>query len=181
MKISERFIYNYAAALMNIATEDDKIKHYLAASNLIVEVLKKYPIYIKIMSNVDIPKQERKDVLKETFGKTIDVKILHALYLLIDREAFSVVRPIFKQLRKLINLKNDVRYGKVFSALPLSDQQIEVIEAKISQKFGYHIELVNKIDKKIIAGIKIKVKDEIIDGSIAGQLEAMRSKALNNK
>ncbi|WP_425380153.1 F0F1 ATP synthase subunit delta [Spiroplasma endosymbiont of Stenodema calcarata] len=181
MLVSEKFIDNYAAALMDLALEANKLDHYLEVSNMIVELFKQDPDYIKLMMNADISKEERKKILAKPFQKAIDPLILNALFLLIDRDAFSYVRRIFKCLRKIINIRYDVRYGNIFSTQPLSKKQIEIIETKLSKKFGYHIELVNKIDPSVLGGVRVKIKHEIIDGSIAGQLATMRQKAIHNK
>ncbi|WP_374696629.1 F0F1 ATP synthase subunit delta [Spiroplasma endosymbiont of Polydrusus formosus] len=181
MLVGEKFIDNYAAALMDLALETKRIDHFLEVSNIIVELFKQEPDYIKLMMNGDITKVERKKILAKPFQKVIDPLILNAFFLLIDWEAFCYVRKIFKCLRKLINISYDVQYGNIYSTQPLTKKQITTIETKLSKKFGYHIELVNKIDPLLLGGVRIKIKHEIIDGSIAGQLETMRQKAINNK
>ncbi len=181
MLVSEKFIDNYAAALMDLALETKKIDHFLEVSNIIVDLFKQEPDYIKLMMNADITKEERKNILAKPFQKVIDSLILNALFLLIDREAFCYVRRIFKSLRKLINISYDVQYGNIYSTQPLTRKQITKIETKLSKKFGYHIELVNKIDPSLLGGVRIKIKHEIIDSSIAGQLETMRQKVIYNK
>ncbi|AOX43427.1 F0F1 ATP synthase subunit delta [Spiroplasma sp. NBRC 100390] len=181
MLVSEKFVDNYAAALMDLAVETKRLDHYLEVSNMIVELFKRSPDYIKLMMNADLLKEERKKILAKPFQKAVDPLILNALFLLIDREAFCYVRRIFKRLRKIINISYDVQYGNIFSTQPLTKKQIETIENKLSKKFGYHIELVNKIDPSLLGGVRVKIKHEIIDGSIAGQLETMRQKAIHNK
>ncbi|WP_368486322.1 F0F1 ATP synthase subunit delta [Spiroplasma sp. DGKH1] len=181
MIVSQKFIENYAVALLELAVEKKKIDEYLKTANVIIDLFKEYPNYIKMLSNTYESKEERKVLLSKVFKGKIEADILHALYLLIDRESFYAVRLIFKHLRKLINERNDVQYGNVYSVEPLTQEQIKRIQDKLIKKFGYNIELVNKIDPNLIGGVKVKIKHEIIDGTLAGQLKTMKEKALGNK
>lgn len=181
MLISEKKIDNYAVALMNLALETNKIDHFLEVSNEIIELFKQDPDYINLMINTKISKKERKNILTKPFQNVIDQLILNTFFLLIDHNSFNYVIKIFKQLRKLINNNYDVQYGNIYSIQPLTKKQISIIKTKLSKKNGYHIELINKIDTSLLGGIKIKIKHEIIDGSISGQLETMRQKTIYNK
>lgn len=179
--VKETVIENWANALYDIAKENNKVLLYLEQTTVIINLLKQYPEYLKIISNSNILKEKRKTVIDETFKNNFEVHIVNTLKLLIDRNYISSTRYIFKEVRKLLNMANSVQYGTVFSVLPLTKSQLERIKDKISKKLNQEVELVNKIDPSLIGGIKIKVKNQIIDGSLQGRKNAIFEKALTNK
>lgn len=181
MLINEKFIYNYSNALFNLAIETKKINHFLEVSNIIIELFEKEPNYIKLINNNNIKKKERKKILKKTFKKNIDKLILNTFFLLIDRNSFCYIIKIFKRLRNLININNNIYYGNIYSVQPLTKKQILIIQTKLNKKFGYNIKLINKIDLSLLGGIIIEIQNKIIDGSISGQLKKMKKKLINKK
>ena len=56
----------------------------------------------------------------------------------------------------------------------ISKEEITKFEKKLSKKLSTEVLLVNKIDKSLLAGIKIKVGDYIIENSIEGFLNTFK-------
>ncbi|MDD7898336.1 F0F1 ATP synthase subunit delta, partial [Metamycoplasma hyosynoviae] len=68
------------------------------------------------------------------------------------------------------NQKLNIKYGVIYSTLPLTKLEIEKITKKVCQKLNSEVYLENKIDSNLIAGIKIKIGDYIIENSIDNYL-----------
>ena len=81
---------------------------------------------------------------------------------------------IFKKYIELANAKMNVKYGIIYSTEKLSKEEITKFEKKLSKKLSTEVLLVNKIDKSLLAGIKIKVGDYIIENSIDGFLNTFK-------
>ena len=81
---------------------------------------------------------------------------------------------IFKKYIELANAKMNVKYGIIYSTEKLSKEEITKFEKKLSKKLSTEVLLVNKIDKSLLAGIKIKVGDYIIENSIEGFLNTFK-------
>jgi F-type H+-transporting ATPase subunit delta len=63
----------------------------------------------------------------------------------------------------------------------LKKKDIKAIEEKLSKKFAFHINLVNKIDQRLIGGIQVVVANQIFDLSIQGQLDKLKLATIANK
>ena len=61
-------------------------------------------------------------------------------------------------------------YGVVYSVYPLNTGQMEKLEDETGKLFKKKIHLNNKIDKKIIGGVKLLVEGKIIDATIQKKL-----------
>lgn len=62
----------------------------------------------------------------------------------------------------------------VTSAEPLSEQQADDLRGRLTSLYGREIAVHNDVDPTLLGGVVVRVGDEIIDGSVAGRLDAMR-------
>ncbi|WP_027063553.1 F0F1 ATP synthase subunit delta [Mesoplasma seiffertii] len=183
MNLKENVVKNWATALTNIAVEQNKIDDFIEQSNVLIEALKGKEDFVKILTvkshHDEIAKVK---IIDETFSSfEIDENILNAMKILVEMKAFSSTRTILKHLRKNLTALHDITYGVIWSVEEISEQQIIEIENKVSKKIGKHVKLINKIDKKLIGGLQVIVNNQIFDGSVKGQLDAMRYEVLKRK
>ncbi len=100
-------------------------------------------------------------------GESLDEKRQHAL---ID-EFFSGVKAGKVVVLENIELKG--ASAEITSALPLSEQEKELVRREIVSKTGSQT-VTFRVDPRILGGLVIKVGDKVVDGSVSGQLETLR-------
>ena len=59
------------------------------------------------------------------------------------------------------------------SALPVSEQELQRIASALKARLGRDVELVCKINEKLIGGAAIRAGDLVIDGSVRARLEKL--------
>lgn len=64
--------------------------------------------------------------------------------------------------------------AEVVSALPLTPAEEQAVRKDILVKLGSGATLTFRVDPTILGGLKIRVGDRVVDGSVAGRLELMR-------
>lgn len=161
--------------MFKIAENKNMIDSFLEESIILIDLFKKYPEYITLINNININKNLRKELITKAFAKSFNISFLNFFYLLIDRNFFSQLNYILKRFIVLCNESKNIIFGTVLSVRALTKNQVEVLSQKISNKLKKNIHLTNKIDQTLIAGIKIKVLNQIFDGSIKGQLNDMKT------
>jgi len=62
----------------------------------------------------------------------------------------------------------------VTSALPLSDEEKATVGRSLAERMGSEPSLEFGVDPAIMGGVRIRVGDRVIDGSVAGKLDALR-------
>ena len=77
--------------------------------------------------------------------------------------------------RQLVDRKEGISYGTVYSVIPLDQKRIKELEEQTSELFKVNIKLTNEIDPKLIGGIKILVEGKMIDASIRKRFDDMDS------
>ena len=101
-------------------------------------------------------------------GEALDEKRQHVLL----AEFFSGVKS-----GKVVVLEDASFKGEsaeVTSALPLTKEEEAIVKKDVLAKVGAQA-ITFRIDPSILGGLVIKVGDKVLDGSVAGQLEGLRS------
>jgi F-type H+-transporting ATPase subunit delta len=70
--------------------------------------------------------------------------------------------------------RRDKIVAVVHSAVPLSDDQVERLRAALRRIYSRDASVHTFIDPDVGGGLRIKVGDEVIDGTVAGRLDALR-------
>lgn len=61
----------------------------------------------------------------------------------------------------------------VTSAHAMSDEEAQQLRERLAKRFGREVEMQVEIDASLIGGAIIRAHDEVIDGSVRGQLERL--------
>ncbi len=104
-------------------------------------------------------------------GEALDEKRQRAL---ID-EFFSGVRS-----GKIVLLEEEAgglpqaQAAEVVSALPLTEKEQAAIRGDLQKRIGPRAEVAFRVDTAVLGGLKIRVGDRVIDGTVAGRLDGLR-------
>jgi len=61
----------------------------------------------------------------------------------------------------------------VRSAIPLTEEQRELLRRRLRGRFGQEFVLRVEVDPSLIGGMVIRVRDQVFDDSVAGRLDAL--------
>jgi F-type H+-transporting ATPase subunit b len=100
-------------------------------------------------------------------SETLDEKRQHAI---LD-DFFSGIKAGKVTMLEDVSLQGAT--AEVTSALPLSDNEKEIVRKGILSKIGVQ-KVSFRVNPAILGGLVVKVGDKVLDGSVAGQLETMR-------
>jgi F-type H+-transporting ATPase subunit delta len=87
----------------------------------------------------------------------------------------KLAEKIIENFGKIYNEKNNIVEAEVVTAEKISALAEKKVKEYIEKKYGAkEVVLKNIIDKNIKGGIIVRVRDEIMDGSVKGKLEELR-------
>lgn len=158
----------YADALLNLNIDDKKLIDDI--SNILDAITNSNDLD-SVLNNPVIENNSKFEIINEIFRSKIDDKILEFIKILIEKKRISQLPEIKASLIEKLNSKNNIKLVQITSAIELNDyyktKVISVLEKKLKQKVKPEWIL----DPDIIAGLKIKIDDTIIDTSINAKLE----------
>ena len=85
------------------------------------------------------------------------------------RHHLVVLKTFFGHLRREVALQTAV----VSTPAVLSDDTLRAIEAQFSKLYNRPVSAVTKEDTSLIAGVRVRVGDDVYDASVAGRLQRL--------
>ncbi|MEJ5221650.1 MAG: ATP synthase F1 subunit delta, partial [Tepidiforma sp.] len=67
-----------------------------------------------------------------------------------------------------------IAHAEVTTAVPLTDEQLASIRARLGQQLGKQVVATARVDPAIIGGAIVRVGDRLIDGSVRTRLKLLR-------
>ena len=131
----------------------------------------------KFFSNPKIATGDKEKVIAKTFAK-LGEKMVNFLRLVARFEKISEIKNIAASFRSVLNESAGVATALIESATALNEKEIRDLTVALKKMTGREVAVETKIDAKILGGVKIILGDELIDLSLAGQLNRLQ-KALN--
>ncbi|MFA5637878.1 MAG: ATP synthase F1 subunit delta [Anaerovoracaceae bacterium] len=163
----------YGHALYLAAAELDKVHPILKEGKELLEVLDKEHDFLAFINTPVIPAEEKKEVIKKVFENKLSHEMINFLFVLVDKGRTRNLCGIIKAYEKEMNEKDGYARGKIFSVVPLSQEQIISFERETGKLLSRNVKLKNVLDEKLIGGIKILIDGKIIDASIRSRLESL--------
>ena len=96
-------------------------------------------------------------------------EVLAGLKQVQHRHHLTVLKSFLNYLRREIALQTAV----VSTPAALSDEALKAIEATYSKMYGRPVTAVTKQDTSLIAGVRVRVGDDVYDASVAGRLQRL--------
>ena len=100
--------------------------------------------------------------------------VMNFMKLLIDKGRFVSFFQIVKAFVKAYNEEYRIAVALVRSAQELDEKQCAALKALLEQKLSKTVELQVLVDPSLLAGIRVKVDDLVIDNSAAMRLNKMK-------
>ena len=170
--MSDNYTYArpYAEAAFKISLEDNSETEW-AHNLLLLETILESEEIKEALANPKIDNEERVKLLLSFFKKQTTARLQNFLTLLLEKKRIVFMKEIYEIFENLKSDYNKVCNVEVESPYVLSSGQLKELEKQLKLKYKSQIKIHQVISKELIAGIKIKVNNEVTDLSIRNRLE----------
>jgi F-type H+-transporting ATPase subunit delta len=96
--------------------------------------------------------------------------------LLLRRRRLEAIVDIAREFRRLYNMEQGIVEARATSAAKLNDEEVNALRARLEQMTGGRIELTLGVDPALLGGLQVRMGDLLIDGSVRGRLDRLRSR-----
>lgn len=164
----------YAKALLGFAgTSADSVIGELNA--VVEECLGQHPALEQLLNSPRISQEQKEGMLDRILSGRIDNGLLNFLKVLCRRGRIGSLRAVQVKVHEMREEQLGRMQVLVTSAMPLTDEQRASIAASLNDRFGKESVLVEKVDSSLIGGIILRIGDQVIDGSVLGRLDSLRT------
>ena len=169
----------YAQALFDAALESNVLEDIKNDFNVIRSVMKEQPQFMGILTLPKLDKNDKKELIKTIFSKDASQILVNFLMVLIDKDRIDLLNEIVVAFNQMVNEHFGIVEGTVYSAVPLSDAQLNQLTYVFTKKLNQKVKLNVVIDPSLLGGYKVNLGDVVYDNTIKLQLKNLKQNLMN--
>ena len=176
----DRKTKNYAAALMSAAKKCEAIDEVESSLSFIINLIKREPAFRSFFFTRRISAEKKQEILESVLRAKLN-PLVSEFFLIIarnrDYQLFPNVAKYYSDLRaKELNLVKVV----AMTADELEESAVNSIKDRLEKATEKKVDFKAVTDPKIVGGIRLRVGNYFIDGSLHGRLENLKKELIQN-
>lgn len=176
----ETIAERYARAVFDLGIETGDLPTLVADMQKLGEAHRESAELAKFMANPLIPEDARVATMNELADKLgLSPLGKNAAGLLARRRRMFAIDAIVSELDRLSDEKAGIARATVISAERLSEAYEQRLTQELSTMTGKKIVLERKHDPELLAGLVVRIGDQVIDGSAKARLAELASQLLS--
>ena len=174
MSINKGIIKKYTQALFKVVVKENDINQVSDRLHNIRSILKSVPELNQLLITRRVQVQDKINMLKNILGDNISNIEMDLMVLLMENGHMMLFGEVVKRFDYLLDKESELVKVHITSSSILSDAEVQQISSKIENNIQKEIEVKTETDASIMGGIKLRVGNTLIDGSIYSRLQKMR-------
>jgi F-type H+-transporting ATPase subunit delta len=179
---ADALAYVYAHSLFELADQaggTEKILEVAGELEQVCELARGDASFREFVASPIIDAAKRTASLRAIFENRITDLTLRFLLVLNHKQRLGHLEAINTALDQLVQ----ERFGRVevdvYTPAPLGDEQLQIVAQRIQAAIGKEPVIRSQTDESMIGGIKLRIGDQLIDGSVATRLRRMKQDILS--
>jgi F-type H+-transporting ATPase subunit delta len=171
----------YARSLYELADEAggrDKIVEVAQELEQTCELARADRTFAGFLASPIINRAKRGAALRRIFHGNVTDLVLRFLLVLNDRGRLRHLETIDDAFDQLVHEAFDRVEVDVFTPGPLDRGQIDALKQRIGAALGKEPVLYTYTDRTMIGGLKLRIGDQLVDGSVSSRLRRLRQSLL---
>ena len=168
----------YGTALYTLAQEEQLTEKLLGELTVLSQCFRENPDYIRLLTSPNLSKQERCQILDDSFRGKIHAYMLNFLKILTEKGYMKHFQDCFKTFEDQYNRDNGILPVTAITAIALSKEQAARLTDKLSRATGKQVKLLNTVDPGVLGGVRLDYDGKRLDDTVSHRMEVI-TKALN--
>jgi F-type H+-transporting ATPase subunit delta len=176
----ETVAQRYGRAIFELGVEGSNLEVLRDDMRKLAEAYKESPEMHRMMGNPLIPEDTRLAAVRE-IAERLGLSPIgtNAAGVLTHRKRISALPAIVDELDRLSDEKAGIVRATVSSAEPLSEAYAERLSQELSTATGKQVVLDRKHEPELLAGLVVRIGDQVIDGSARARLSELMTQLLS--
>jgi F-type H+-transporting ATPase subunit delta len=174
MSKKKRIITKYAQGLYKVALKEENVTQFSVRLHSIMNILKSVPELNQLFITRRVQIEDKMVMLKNILGDKISGIEMDLIVLLIENGHMLLYGEILKRFDYLLDKKSEITKVQITSSTRLPDDEVQKISVTIENKIQKKLNVKMDIDTSLMGGIKLRVGNTLIDGSVSNRLQKMR-------
>ncbi|MGI5920581.1 MAG: F0F1 ATP synthase subunit delta [Syntrophomonadaceae bacterium] len=164
----------YAEAFFSIAQENNKIDEYQQELEKVVQIIAEVEDLKEYFAHLLIPAAAKKEVAKKVFADQVSPITMNFIQMIIDKKRETYIEVIAEEYRDMADESRNIAKVDLIAAKDVPEEEVKFLADKLSTSTGKTVQLKLTVDPSLLGGVKLRMGDKIIDGTVAKKLEMLR-------
>jgi F-type H+-transporting ATPase subunit delta len=172
--LKSRAVERYAKALFDLAVEECQVDQFGQELTEIRTILADYPDLERLLYHPQVQGSDKKEMMSRIFAGQVSPMVLNFMLLIIDKGRIDLLKAMGEYYHQLAREAKGIIEVQVETAFELASEDRAKLAAKLKQMTGKEVEMKEMVNRTLIGGIRVRIGDKVIDGSIQRHLERMK-------
>ncbi|MEN6460193.1 MAG: F0F1 ATP synthase subunit delta [Syntrophomonas sp.] len=164
----------YAEAFFSIARDNNKISEYQEELEKVVQIINQVDDLKEYFAHLLIPAAAKKEVATKVFADQVSPITMNFVLMIIDKKRETYIEVIVEEYKDMADESRNIAKVDLIAAKEVSDDEVKSLAEKLSASTGKTVQLKLTVDPSLLGGIKLRMGDKIIDGTVAKKLDMLR-------
>lgn len=166
-------------AIMESEENEKRSRELIEEITTVRRIVRDNPELDKLMLHPVVLRSEKIDVLRNIFGSWVCPELMGLFELVIHQDRYTDLPDIFKYFLDKLKAIHKIGKAEVTSAVELTYEQKARIHERLLETTHYNeLDMSFSVEPELLGGIKIRINDRIVDGSVRTKLEEMKKELL---
>lgn len=134
------------------------------------------PELVSVIGDPKLSSEQIYDLIVAGLGQVkLPEEVANLLKVVVENGRLEAVPEIARQFRELKNQSEGVADAYIESAMPMTQAEVDDLVANLGKRFpGLKLTPIVTINEALIGGVRVRVGDRVLDGSIQTRLAQMQ-------
>ena len=170
-----REVKKYAQAVFAIADKSCQLSDTIQRLVILLNIYASSPEFRLFLQSRRIAPAEKLKILQKVFIDILSDLELDLLHYLLEDGHINLLEAVFKRLSFIVQSAKTTLKVRVSTAEQMNSEELSDIIQNIEQKLGRKVDVDALVDPEILGGVKFRIGNTIVDGSIATRLRKLES------
>jgi len=164
----------YVLPLFELSRDAGTLDRTAVDLQVLDDALTGSPDLVLFLSSPTVERAVKKSAVEQIF-KDLSPLTLQFLRVVVTKNRTEILHITHRIFTDLVNAYRGIVPGSVETASPLDDASFAQLQKVTSEKFGVKVELTRSVDPALLGGIRVRVGNKVVDASVRGRLEKLRT------
>ncbi len=170
----------YAVALFDLAKENNLVDQMDQELTLITQTVAENGDLRLLLAHPLVAREDKKAMAVKIFASHVHPLTLNFLQLLFDKGRGQIIELIQAQFHHLASRLAKRLTVQLTTAVPVAPEDIERFRGRLEREWDRKLEVEHQVDDTLLGGVRLKVEDQVIDGSVRGALDRLRDEMIGS-
>ena len=163
----------YAQTVYSVADKYGQVSDTFQRLDILVNIYKSSPKFRFFLQSRRILPAEKQEILKKVFMNILSELEFELLNHLLDEGHIHLLESVIKRFSFICDTAESSLKVTISTAEKLNQEELSDVVRNLEKKLGKKVDVNMLVDPGILGGVKFRIGNTIVDGSIATRLQKL--------